>query len=131
MKPKAPHSLYFLVRTDSQAHASLATIRDAPTGERLVCVFVSAQDAEEFAVANDLMFRGWEISEAQGPESVCNHVALAVRAGGYKAVVNPPPTIHGIWRILPFKSLREWGRTAKEPLSVWADYEILITEAGQ
>ena len=131
MKPKTLPSLYFLVRTDGQAHATLAAIKDVSTGERFVCVFVSAQDAEEFAVANDLMSRGWEISESQGPDSVHNYVALALRDGSYKAVVNPPPVIHGIWRILPIKSLHEWSRTAKEPLLAWVGYEVLPKKAGK
>jgi hypothetical protein len=130
VKSKAPPSLYFLVRTDGQLDATLAAIKDEPTGERFVCVFVSAQDAEEFAVANDLMSWG-EISEAQGPDSVRNYVALALRTGGYKAVVNPPPVIHGIWRILPIKSLHEWSRTAKEPLLAWVGYEVLPKKAGK
>jgi hypothetical protein len=131
VKSKAPPSLYFLVRTDGQLDATLAAIKDEPTGERFVCVFVSAQDAEEFTVANHLMFSGWEISEAQGPDSVHNYVALALRAGSYKAVANPPPVIHGIWRILPIKSLHEWSRTAKEPLLAWVGYEVLPKKAGK
>jgi hypothetical protein len=132
VKPKTPHSLYFLARSDGQAHATLAAIKDEPTSERFVCVFVSALDAEEFTVANDLMFSGWVISEAQGADSVRNHIALALHDGGYKAVVNPPPVIHGTWRTLPIKSLHKWSQKAKEPLLAWAGYEeVLLKEVGK
>jgi len=130
VKPKTPHSLYFLARSDGQAHATLAAIKDEPTGERFVCVFVSVQD-EEFAVANDLMFSG-EISEAQGADSVRNHIALALHDGDYKAVVNPPRVIHGTWRTLPIKSLHKWSQKAKEPLLAWAGYEeVLLKDVGK
>lgn len=131
MKPKAPHSLYFLVRSDGRAHATLAAIKDVFTREPFICVFVSAHDAEEFAVTNDLLFGRWEVSEAQGPDSVRKHVALALRDGGYKAVVNPPPVIHGTWRTLPIKFLHEWSQRAKEPLLAWPHYEVLPKEAGK
>ena len=126
------HPIYFLTtRKKGQNHFSLTTIKDEHTGECFACVFVSAADAEEFAVANDLTLDRWEISEAQGPDSVRNYVALALRDGGHKVVVNPPPVIHGTWRTLPTKSLREWVQRGKEPLLAWAGYEVLPKEVGK
>lgn len=126
-----PHPLYFLTaKTEGQEReASLAAIKDERTGERFACLFVSAQDAEEFMVANDLTFDAWTISEARRPYFVLGYCDDAQREGIYKFVINPPPVIHGVWRTLFVKQLRTWGRKAKKPLLAWASYEVQTREA--
>jgi hypothetical protein len=102
----APHPLYFLTRTEGLCRATFATIEDERTSERFACVFVSARDAEGFAVANGLAFDTWKISEAQSADSIHNRCAVALRDGAYKAVINPPPVIRGAWRTLRIEFLR-------------------------
>ncbi|MDQ3966285.1 MAG: hypothetical protein M3246_07535, partial [Actinomycetota bacterium] len=100
---KAPHPIYFLTmrRTKGQDRASLTAIKDESTGERFACVFVSFRDAEEFMVANDLTCDTWKISQAHSPDFVQGHCYEALHEDIYEAVINPPPVIRGVWRILP------------------------------
>ncbi len=123
---KAPHPIYFLTmrRTKGQDRASLTAIKDESAGKRFACVFVSFQDAQEFMVANDLTFDTWKISQAHSPDFVQCHCYEARREGIYEAVINPPPVIRGVWRILPTQQLVAWRQPAKEPLLAWAGYEV-------
>ncbi len=124
---QASHPIYFLImRTKGQGHASLTAIKDERTGERFACVFVSAQDVEEFMVANDLTFDHWEISQVKGPVFVQSHCDQALSDGICEAVINPPPLIRGGWRTLPIEELATWSRTAKESLLVWAGYKARL-----
>jgi len=123
-----PHPVYFLVRTKGQRRGNLTAIKDERTGECFACVFVSAADAEEFMVANDLTFDAWRISEAQGPVFVRSYCDEALRDGVHNFVINPPPVIRGRWRTLPTERLRTWSWAAKDPLLVWAGYKVLPKE---
>ena len=122
---KVPHPIYFLKmkRTKTQDRASLTAIKDEHTGERFVCVFLSPQDTEEFMVANDLTFDTWKISRAHSPGLVQGHCYDAVGEGICEAVINPPPSIRGLWRTLSIDQLAIWSRKAEEPLLVWAGYK--------
>ncbi len=122
-----PHPVYFLVmKTKRQGGARFTAIKDENTGERFACVFVSAQDAEEFMVANDLTFDHWKISQIKSPVFVQSHCDQALSDGICEAVINPPPLIRGAWRTLPIQQLATWSRTAKEPLLVWVDYKVRL-----
>ncbi len=121
---QANHPIYFLTRrTEEQGRANLTAIKDERTGERLACVFISFQDAEEFMVANDLPFDTWKISQAPSPTFVESYCDQALSEGIYEAVINPPPVICGVWRTLPIELLPTWSRKAKEHLLAWAGYE--------
>ncbi len=123
----APHPICFLVmRTNGQGRRSLTAIKDERTGERFACVFVSAPDAEEFAVANDLTFDHWKISQVKSPVFVQSHCDQALSEGICEAVINPPPLIRGAWRTVPIEQLITWSRTAKESLLVWAGYKARL-----
>ena len=122
------HPLYFLVKTEKQNRISLTAIKDERTGKRFACVFVSTQDAEEFMVANDLTFGTWRISQAQGPVSIQGYCHVALRDGICECVINPPPVIRGVWRILPIERILTWNRAAREPLLVWAGYKATPKE---
>jgi hypothetical protein len=74
-------------------------------------------------VANDLTFDNWNISQAPSPAFVQGRCNETLREGIYEAVINPPPVIRGVWRILPVEQLTTWGWKAKEPLLAWAGYE--------
>lgn len=130
MKPTGPpHPIYFLTtRTEGRGRTGLTAIKDERTGERFACLFVSAQDAEEFMVANDLTFEAWKISEAREPILVRSYCDDAQREGIYQFVINPPPVIRGVWRTLFVEQLRTWSRKAKEPLLTWAGYEVSTRE---
>lgn len=124
-----PHPIYFLTaRTKGQGRAGLTAIKDERTGERFACLFVSAQDAEEFMVANDLTFDAWEISEVREPVLVQSYCDDAQRDGIYEFVINPPPVIRGVWRTLLVEQLRTWSRDVQEPLLAWAGYEVPVRE---
>ena len=131
MKPTTtPHPIYFLTtRTEGEGReARLTTIKDERTGEHFACLFVSAQDAEEFIVTNNPTFDACEISEARGPVFIRGYCDDAQRDGIYEFVVNPPPVIRGVWRVLFVEQLRTWSRKAKEPLLAWAGYEVPARE---
>ena len=77
-----PHPVYFLTaRNEGKGRAGLTAIKDERTGEYFACLFVSAQDAEEFMVANDLTFDAWKISEARSPIFIQGYCDDAQRDG--------------------------------------------------
>ena len=121
---RTTHPIYFLTRkTEEQGRVNLTAIKDERTGKRFACVFVSCQDAEEFMVANDLLFGIWRISQAPSPVLVQSHCDQALSEGIYEAVINPPPVIRGAWRTLPIERLPTWSHKANEHLLAWAGYE--------
>ena len=120
-----PHPVYFLVRTKGQRRGNLTAIKDERTDECLACVFISAADAEEFMVANDLTFDVWRIFEVQDPVFVRSYCEEAMCDGVRNFVINPPPVIRGRWRTLPTERLRTWSWAAKDPLLVWAGCKVL------